>query len=238
MIKVTVWNEYEHERTDKLANECYPDGIHEYIAGFLGNDEIQVRTAYLEMPEHGLTEEVLNDTDVLIWWGHRSHDKVSDEVAARVHKHVLAGMGFIALHSAHHSKPFKLLMGTTCNLKWRSADRERLWCINPTHPIAKGVAEYIELENEEMYGEQFDIPKPDDIIYLGWFRGGEVFRSGCTFTRGNGKIFYFQPGHETFPTYHNEQIQRIIKNAVMWAYPAVTRGAVPCPRFKSLEALE
>jgi len=235
MIKVTVWNEYEHERTDSKAMECYPNGIHEYVAGFLGSDDIEVRTAYLEMPEHGISEEILQDTDVLIWWGHRAHNKVSDEAAARVQKHVLSGMGFIALHSAHHSKPFKLLMGTTCNLKWRSADRERLWCVNPTHPIASGVPEYIELEIEEMYGEQFDIPKPDDIIYLGWFGGGEVFRSGCTFTRGNGKIFYFQPGHETYKTYHNEDIQKIIRNAVYWARPSVKRGLIPCPRFESLE---
>lgn len=236
MIRVTVWNEFIHERTVKEAAECYPEGIHAYIANFLANENISVRTAWLEQPEHGLTEAVLCDTDVLIWWGHKAHVQVSDEVAASVQNHVLAGMGFIALHSGHHSKPFKLLMGTTCNLKWRDGDRERLWCVNPTHPIAAGVPEYIELEQEEMYGEQFDIPKPDDIIYLGWFRGGEVFRSGCTFTRGKGKIFYFQPGHETHPTYHNPAIQKVIKNAVLWAAPTLPREKIPVPKFPSLEA--
>ncbi len=235
MIRVTVWNEFIHERTKPEVSACYPDGIHEYISAFLKSDEISVRVAYLEMPEHGIPESVLNQTDVLIWWGHKAHDRVSDEVAARVQNHVLAGMGFIVLHSAHHSKPFKLLMGTSCNLKWREGDRERLWCIDPTHPIASGVPEYIELEQEEMYGEQFDIPKPDDIIYLGWYRGGEVFRSGCTFTRGKGKIFYFQPGHETYKTYHNKDIQKIIKNAVKWAAPTLEREIYPCPKHTSLE---
>jgi len=232
MIKVTVWNEFEHEKTDENAKAVYPDGIHSYIAGFLKSDDITVRTATLDMPEHGLTDEVLADTDVLIWWGHMAHEKVSDEVVSKVYECVLKGMGLIVLHSGHHSKPFKKLMGTTCNLSWRDGDRERIWCCNPAHPIAQGVPLQFELPQEEMYGEFFDIPKPDDIIYLGWFRGGEVFRSGCTFTRGYGKIFYFQPGHETHPTYHNENVQRIIKNAVNWAKPGYKLDKLDCPHAK------
>ncbi|GAF19454.1 hypothetical protein JCM19046_4106 [Bacillus sp. JCM 19046] len=155
----------------------------------MGEDH-QVKTATLDEPEHGLTNDVLEQTDVLIWWGHVAHDEVSDEVVARVHKRVLEGMGLIVLHSGHFSKIFKTLMGTSCDLKWREADeKERLWVVSPSHPIADGIDEYFELEKEEMYGEHFDIPNPDEVVFMSWFQGGEVFRSGCTFNRGNGKIF-------------------------------------------------
>ena len=162
---------------------------------------------------------MLENTDVLIWWGHCAHDKVDDKIVERVKNHVLRGMGLIALHSAHHSKIMKSLLGTTLNLNWKHSDREKLFCVNPAHPIAAGITEPIILENEELYGEFFDIPKPDDEIFIGWFRSGQVFRSGVTFTRGMGRIFYFQPGHEEYPIYYNPQIQQIITNAVRWAAP-------------------
>ncbi len=220
MIRVTVWNEYIHEREYEGIGKVYPSGIHGCIAGFLQkNDDISVKTATLDMPEHGLTSEVLEQTDVLIWWGHCAHDKVSDEIVERVKKHVHRGMGLIALHSAHHSKIMKSLLGTSLNLHWMHGDSEKLFCVNPAHPIAAGITEPIVLENEEMYGEFFDIPKPDDEIFLGWFKSGHIFRSGVTFTRGMGRIFYFQPGHEEYPIYHNPQIQRVITNAVRWAAP-------------------
>lgn len=235
MIRVTVWNEYRHEKEVPEVAKIYPEGIHGQIAAFLGSDEIEVRTATLDMPEHGLTQEVLDHTDVLIWWGHMAHHEVKDEIVDRVQERVLKGMGLIVLHSGHNSKPFMRMLGTTCNLNWREGDRERLWCCNPTHPIAQGIPMQFELEHEEMYGEFFDIPKPDDIIFIGWFRGGEVFRSACTFHRGYGKIFYFQPGHESYPTFYNETIQKIIKNAVTWAAPAVTIDKLECPNPPSLE---
>ncbi len=220
MIRVTVWNEYIHEREYEGIGKIYPEGIHGCIGGFLGkNDDISVKYATLDMPEHGLSEAVLDETDVLIWWGHAAHHKVSDEVVERVKEHVLRGMGLIALHSAHHSKIMKALLGTTLNLHWKHGDSERLFCVNPAHPIAAGITEPIILENEEMYGEFFDIPKPDDEIFLGWFSSGHVFRSGVTFTRGMGRIFYFQPGHEEYPIYYHPQIQRVIENAVRWAAP-------------------
>lgn len=220
MIHVTIWNEYIHERELPEIQKVYPEGIHHCIAEFLKADEdIAVTTATLEMPEHGLTEEVLANTDVLIWWGHCAHDQVSDAIVERIHMKVLQGMGLIILHSAHYSKIFKSLLGTSCSLRWRENDRERIWCVNPSHPIAAGLPAFFELEQEEMYGECFDIPQPDDIIFLGWFAGGEVFRSGCTFTRGRGKIFYFQPGHEEYPNYYRPEIQTIITNAVRWARP-------------------
>ncbi|GAF12309.1 hypothetical protein JCM19045_1483 [Bacillus sp. JCM 19045] len=219
-MNVTIWNEFRHEKKNEKVAEIYPAGIHGAIASFLGEDH-QVKTATLDEPEHGLTNDVLEQTDVLIWWGHVAHDEVSDEVVARVHKRVLEGMGLIVLHSGHFSKIFKTLMGTSCDLKWREADeKERLWVVSPSHPIADGIDEYFELEKEEMYGEHFDIPNPDEVVFMSWFQGGEVFRSGCTFNRGNGKIFYFRPGHETFPTYENKHVQRVIKNAVKWAAPS------------------
>ena len=220
MIKVTVWNEFIHEREYEGIREIYPKGIHGCIADFLEKcPDIQVRTATLEEPEHGLSQEVLADTDVLIWWSHARQDEVSDAVVERIQQRVLQGMGFIGLHSAHYSKIMKRLLGTSMTLRWRNDDKERLWCTCPSHPIAKGIPEYIDIPLEEMYGEYFDIPKPDDVVFTGWFAGGEVFRSGCTFTRGRGKIFYFQPGHEAYPIYHMPAIQQIITNAVRWCRP-------------------
>lgn len=220
MVKVTVWNEHRHEKKNPVVAQNYPNGIHGAIASFLEKEGADVQTATLDEPEHGLTDEVLANTDVLVWWGHIAHNEVSDEVVKKVVQHVLNGMGLIVLHSGHFSKVFKTLMGTSCDLKWREADdRERLWVVDPSHPIVSGIGEYIELDREEMYGEHFDIPAPDELVFLSWFEGGEVFRSGCTYRRGNGKIFYFRPGHETYPTYHNEKIQRVITNAVKWAAP-------------------
>lgn len=219
-MKVTVWNENRHEQTSEEVRAVYPEGIHNAIASFL-KDGHDVRTATLDEAEHGLTDEVLENTDVLIWWGHVAHEEVADETVEKVKNRVLDGMGLIVLHSGHFSKIFKTLMGTGCDLKWREADeKERLWVVDPSHPITNGIGEYLELEKEEMYGEHFDIPTPDELVFVSWFEGGEVFRSGCTFKRGNGKIFYFRPGHETYPTYYNSGVQQVIKNAVNWAAPA------------------
>ena len=238
MINVTVWNEFRHEKTDERANELYPEGIHGCIAGFLGKqDGISVRLAALDDPEHGLPQSVIDNTDVLLWWGHMSHEEVSDETVKRVCDAVLRGMGFIALHSAHYSKPFRTLMGTSCSLKWRDGAKERIWRVNPAHPVTQGIPEYFELPHEEMYGEYFDIPNPESVIFIGWFNGGEVFRSGCTFVRGYGKVFYFQPGHETNPTYHNEYVQRVIINAVRWAKPENRISEIICPETQPLEKI-
>lgn len=220
MIRVTVWNENRHEKKSEKIAAIYPKGIHGAIAEGIASEDLQIRTATLDEPEHGLSEEVLNDTDVLIWWGHMAHKDVSDEIVNRVHDRVLKGMGLIVLHSGHFSKIFKKLMGTTCDLKWREAgDKERIWVVDPAHPIAQGLGQYFEIEHEEMYGEHFDIPAPDELVLVSWFEGGEVFRSGCTYHRGNGKVFYFRPGHETYPTYHNKDVLRVISNGVHWAAP-------------------
>ena len=220
-IRVTVWNEYRHEKHDPKIAEIYPRGMHETIAAHLRkNGNLHVTTATLDEPEHGLSEERVNETDVLIWWGHLAHDEAQDRIVERCHHRVLAGMGLIVLHSGHYSKLFRKLMGTTCNLKWRVGDdREVLWVTRPGHPIVQGIDDHFTLAAEEMYGEYFDIPEPQETILISSFTGGEVFRSGCTWTRGAGKIFYFRPGHETFPTYHDANVLRVIENAVHWAAP-------------------
>jgi trehalose utilization protein len=228
-IRVVVWNEGHHEKRDPRVSAVYPHGIHEAIAGHLRKGEdLQVRTATQDEPEHGLSEAVLNNTDVLIWWAHLSHGEVKDEVAERVVHRVLKGMGLVVLHSAHMSKVFQRLMGTTCNLKWREVENEReiLWVTRPGHPILAGIDDHFIIPREEMYGEYFDIPEPQETILISSFSGGEVFRSGLTFRRGMGKIFYFRPGHETFPTYHDKNVLKVIENGVHWAAPT-HGGAVP-----------
>lgn len=221
-INVTVWNEYRHERHNEQIAKIYPEGIHRTIADFLGKDaQFVVRTAVLDDPEHGLTDDVLASTDVLIWWGHVAHSEVRDDIVEKVRQRVLDGMGIIVLHSGHGSKIFQRLLGTnTGALKWRDdGEKERLWVIDPGHPIVSGLGEYIEIPQEEMYGERFEIPAPDELVFVSWFEGGEVFRSGCCYKRGRGKLFYFRPGHEAFPTYHQPDIQQVIANAVAWAAP-------------------
>lgn len=231
MIRVTVWNEFQHEREMDEVKAIYPDGIHKYIAGFLGKEEdIEVKTATLLDESCGITDELLENTDVLIWWGHCRHNDVPDEIAAKVRDAVLRGMGMIFLHSAHHSKPFKALMGTSCNLDWRNENTmERVWVVDEAHPIAQGINRYFEIPEEEMYGEPFGIPEPDKLVLMGWYESGHVFRSGCCYRRENGRIFYFQPGHETVPTYHIPEVQTIIKNAVRWAAPVYRSKALTCP---------
>jgi trehalose utilization protein len=221
MVAVTVWNEFVHEREDTAVAAVYPDGIHTTIADALADRGHDTRTATLEEPEHGLTEAVLEDTDVLVWWGHAAHHEVDDEVVERVAERVHDGMGLIVLHSAHASKPFKRLLGTPCDLTWREADeRERLWVVDPGHPIADGLGDALVFDETETYGEPFGIPEPDRLVFTSWFEGGEVFRSGCCFRRGRGRIFYFRPGHETYPIYHRDDVQQLLDNAVGWATPS------------------
>ena len=241
MIRVLVWNEYKHEQEKPGVAKIYPQGIHNAIADFLRCDDISVRTATLydnnlqiSDPTCGITKEVLAETDVLIWWGHMAHKYVPDEVAYLVRDAVLSGMGLVCLHSAHHSKPFRYLLGTSCNLCWReSGDSELLWVLEPSHPITRGIDRYIRLEHEETYGEPFVIPTPDRLLMIGSYSGGEVFRSACLYNRGNGKIFYFQPGHETYPTFHQPQVQSVIRNAVRFVAPEY-RELTACPHVNTV----
>lgn len=241
-IRVTVWNENVHEQENKVVASVYPKAIHGTIAAALNADpEITATTATLQEPEHGLTEEKLAQTDVLFWWGHRAHGDVADEVVERVCNAVWSGMGMVFLHSAHFSKPFKRLMGAPCNLTWREAgERERLWVTSRNHPIAAGLPNHFELEHEEMYGEPFGVPEPLETVFVSWFAGGEVFRSGLTYKRGAGSVFYFRPGHETYPSYHDANVQRVLLNAAKWAYNPAPRVADPnvAPNVPVAEALE
>ena len=235
-INVTVWNEGRHEKDMDACKAIYPDGMHAVIAGFLNAERgIEARTATLDEPEHGLSDEVLAGTDVLTWWGHAAHAEVRDEIVDKVHARVLEGMGLLVFHSGHYSKIFRRLVGSSASLKWREADeKERLWVVQPGHPIVRGVGEYIELPAAEMYGEFFDVPQPDELVFVSWFEGGEVFRSGLCYFRGCGKVFYFRPGHETYPIFKNPEIQRVIINAVWWAAPS--HG--PAVQFGNVKPLE
>lgn len=263
MIHVTIWNEYVQEsgqlpeevlQSDHIPEEqkagfrnfveessgkikeVYPLGITGTIADYLKKcGDMEITHVNMFMPECGLPDEVLEKTDVLIWWAHVAHDMVDDALVAKIKNRILRGMGFIALHSAHPCKIMQELLGTSGSLKWREEDFARVWNINPTHPIARGIPEYFELEPEEMYGERFDIPTPDELIFISWYRGGEVFRSGCTWNRGYGKIFYFQPGHETNPSYHNPHVLRVIENAVRWAAPTMWLESLDCPNTQPPE---
>lgn len=218
-IKVTVWNEDSLAETAEAVRKVHPEGLNGTLAGiFKGNDAFEVRTACLADADAGLSDAILEDTDVLIWWGHCKHHLVPDEAVTRVQRHVLRGMGLIVLHSGHESKIMQRMLGTQCSLRWHEMnERERLFIVEPTHPIMKGVPPYFELEGEEMYGERFDIPAPDALLAIGWYETGEVFRSACCFNRGYGKLFYFQPGHETLRSYYNENVRKIILNAAAWA---------------------
>jgi trehalose utilization protein len=233
-IRVIVWNENIHERKDPRVQAHYPEGIHAFLAQVLNDgSEVSCRTATLEDPEDGLPESRLEETDVVVWWGHLGHARVSDHTVDRVQKRVLEGMGLVVLHSGHYSKIFKRLMGTSCSLSWREAgEKERVWVCNPGHPIVQGLPPYFEIPHEEMYSEPFGIPTPDELVFMSWFQGGEVFRSGCCWKRGNGKIFYFRPGHETFPTYHQPEVQTVIRNAVRWSAPEGSRWIDGCPNVK------
>jgi trehalose utilization protein len=218
MTRVTIWNEFREERSEAEVGAVYPDGIHAAIADGLRADGFDVAIATLDEPEHGLTDSVLAATDVLTWWGHAAHQEVADEIVERVQRRVLDGMGLIVLHSGHHSKVFRRLMGTSCDLNWREAgERERIWVVDPSHQIAAGLGQGFVIEHEEMYGEHFDVPEPDRLVLVSWFAGGEVFRSGCCYVRGRGRIFYFRPGHETHPTYFLPEVRRVISNAATWA---------------------
>ena len=220
-INVTIWNEYRHEKSDENVAKLYPNGLHAAIGEFLSkNDDMKITLAALDDPDQGLPDEVLNNTDVLLWWGHMNHGEVKDDLVERIRQRVyVGGMGFIALHSAHHSKPFRAIVGTTGNLLWGDNQKEIIWNIMPSHPIAAGIPAHFELPEEELYAEPFQIPQPDAHIFEGGYEHGYVFRTGCTFLRGAGRVFYFQPGHETCPSFYDANVQRIITNGVRWAAP-------------------
>jgi trehalose utilization protein len=233
--RVTIWNEGLHEQTRPEMAAIYPDGLHGAIAEGLRSalPDAVIRTATLDQPDQGLPHEVLTETDVLLWWGHTAHDRVDDALVERVAARVHGGMGLIVLHSGHYSKVFRRLMGTTCSLAWRNeGERELVWTIDASHPIAAGVEQPIVIGEQEMYGEPFDIPAPDEVVFISSFAGGEVFRSGVTFRRGRGRVFYFSPGDEAYPVYRHPQVRRVLANAVRWAMPG-SPVVAPAVAFRS-----
>jgi len=244
-VKVTVWGEGfldvealpEEERPVKYADyvdearRIYPDDVHAALAAALRSElgtDAQIRTAVLDDPELGLSDGVLAETDVLVWWSHVKHQMIGEQVVERIWQRIVRdGMGLVMLHAGIGSKIFRRLMGSSCgvgNLR-QSDDWEAVWTISPRHPIARGVPPVFVIPTEEVYCEYFDIPTPDEVVFLSTFRGGEVFRSGCCFTRGNGRIFYFRPGHESHPTYYHPQVKRVLANAVAWAAEPSPTGA-------------
>lgn len=232
-IKVTVWNEYVHEVGDSAAakyiRQFYPNGIHNAIKENIAADDLEIRAVTLQDPEQGLPEDVLNDTDVLVWWGHCAHHQVEDALVDRIQQRILQGMGLIVLHSGHYSKIFKRMMGTSCSLRWREiGEKERVWVVDKQHPITQGIPDSFVVPNTEMYGEPFGIPNDAHDVFISWYEGGNVFRSGVTFQRGAGKIFYFSPGHETFPIYNNPDVAKVIQNACRWAAATLPPQKTTC----------
>lgn len=242
-LRVTVWNEGVHETTNPKVQAIYPDGMGKQIAGYLAQQPgiASVKVAQLNDPDQGVPQALLDETDVITWWGHLAHEQVDEATVDRVQKRVLEGMGIVVLHSGHYSKIFKRLMGTSCFLKWREweekGEKERVWCVDPAHPIAEGIPDYFEIERSEMYGEHFDIPQPEQQVFISWFQGGEIFRSGCCWHRGQGKVFYFSPGHETLPIYYHETVLKVIANGVKWAAPTHVRGGVQRGKVEPMEEM-
>ena len=237
-MRVVVWDEKLHEKGERVR-EVYPNGIAAEIAGGIKKEltsanDCEIVCLNSDIEEFGFTEETLNETDVLVFWAHRSHDVFPDEIVERICNRVMKGMGLIVLHSAHLSKVFKRLMGTSCTLKYRFGDFARVWTTTPSHPIARGIPEFFDLEEEEMYGEFFDIPKPDDVVFTTWFSGGNIFRGGCTWQRGFGKVFYFHPGHDTNLAYYNPTVLKVISNAVLWVAPTKEREEIRCEEYPKI----
>lgn len=228
-INVVIWNEFRHEKRDPAVAQIYPDGIHACIRDFLKEDDnLNITLAALDDPDQGISDELLNKTDVLFWWGHMAHGEVDDKLVEKIRNRVYAGkMGLIVLHSGHHSKVFRSIVGATGNLSWGRNQKEVVWNLMPQHPIAAGIPDHFILKSEELYAEPFYIPQPDQLVFGGWYEDGHIFRSGCCFFRGVGKIFYFQPGHEYCRSFYNPYVQRIIRNAVEWVKPADVGYEIP-----------
>ena len=240
MIKVTIWNEFRHEKQPgHLSGEIYPDGLHAALRDGLAAPDLDIRLASLDEPEQGLPEALLDDTDCLVWWGHMAHGEVDDALVKKILKRIWNGMGLVVLHSGHYSKIFQAVNGTSCRLRWREiGESERIWCADPSHPVAEGVPETFNLEHEEMYGEPFMIAPDAHVVFYGWFKGGETFRSGVAFQRENGRIFYFQPGHETYRNYYDPNVLKVIGNAIRWTGTGIRRPYPPMKRPEPLEKVD
>jgi len=220
-INVVIWNEFRHEKTKEKARALYPNGLHATIKGYLDkNEDMEITLAALDDPDQGLSDERLQNTDVLVWWGHMAHDEVDSVLVKKIRDRVWEGkMGFIALHSAHMARPFCAIVGTEGVLSCGRNQKEIMWTLMPSHEISAGIPDHFLIEEEELYAEPFHIPEPDELVFGAWFEDGHILRAGAGFRRGAGKIFYFQPGHETCPSFHNPYVLRVIENAIRWVRP-------------------
>ena len=232
-IRVTIWNENVHERAEnawaELIRTFYPDGIHNALKEELSADDLEITAVSLDMPEQGLAQSLLDNTDVLFWWGHVAHAKVEDALVDRIQKRILEGMGLVVLHSGHYSKIFRRMLGTHCSLRWREVgEKERVWVVDKDHPIAAGVPDSFVIPHTEMYGEPFGIPAEAHVVFMSWYEGGNVFRSGVTFQRGQGHIVNFSPGHETFPIYRQPEVVKVLGNAARWAAQSRPNAKTDC----------
>jgi len=225
--KVVVWSEGT-ANVDPGSKGIYPQDINTAIADGLKPLEArgwEIVKASLNDPDQGISQALLESTDVLIWWGHKKHGEVKDELVERIAARVNAGqMGFIGTHSAHFSKPLKKLLGTPCSWGEYVADGTSAEIIvkEPNHPICKGVTNF-KLPKIERYGEPFKCPTPEAVPLDGLYTRPDgktqPGRMGLCWTIGKGKVFYFTPGHETYNDYHRPEVRQIFINAVEWAAP-------------------
>lgn len=214
---VLVWSE------ETVHDDVYPNDINSAVAEHLNeHPEFVAQAVHIDEPDQGVSEDRLEWADALVWWGHARHDDVREETVDRVEEYVTEeGVGFLALHSAHYALTFKRLVGASGDLgevRWEDippGETEELEVVDPDHPIAAGVEDFT-LPEVEMFGEPFDVPEPDDVVLHSTFPEGGEFRSLCTFTFGAARGAYFRPGHEEFRIYHDENVRRVVANAVRW----------------------
>ena len=226
--KVVVWSEGS-ANVDEGSKKVYPEDINTAIAEGLAPLKArgwEIVKATLGDPDQGISDELLAGTDVLIWWGHKKHGEVKNELVDKIDQRVRDGkMGFIATHSSHFAKPFKKLMGTACSWGEYVVDGTSVEILvkEPSHPICRGVRSF-KLPKIERYGEPFAVPAPEAVPLDGRYTKPDgktaPARMGLCWAVGKGKVFYFTPGHETYDDYYRPEVRRIFVNAVQWAAPA------------------
>ncbi len=212
-LRVRVWCEGTAPRA------VYPQDIDGAVAAHLGKSPgVKVERARLTDPSAGLADAALDATDVLIWWGHIRHDAVPDDRAQAVIRRVRAGkLGLVALHSSCASKPFKGLMGMSCEPGgWREDGRpEHVKIAAPDHPIARGVAPFT-IPRSDMFAEPFDVPAPETVVLVSSWDRGETLRSGLTWSVDKGRVAFLRTGHDAFPVLFHPAVRQLLANASQW----------------------
>jgi len=214
-VKALVWSEFTEPK------DVYPKGIHGDIAEYLNaSGNVEAKVVQLSDPDQGVSQAMLDWADVLLWWGHQKHRDVTDETVQRIVKSVKeGGMGYFAMHSAHYSRGLIAILGTPCGLgSVGDGGAESISVVMPDHPIAKGVSDFV-VPRTEYFGEPFGVPEPEAVVFKSTFEKGDNiwFRSGCCWTVGKGRVFYFRPGHETYPIMRQPEVQKVIYNATLWS---------------------